>query len=100
LLFLGLLATLILWYKKFKNLEVYPITDRTKEVFYGVAIMFTKSLSTAFGNYLSEVVRLSYLIGAMVTAGIIYAMNKKRPYNNGDRSFPSGHTSTTFQSAA
>jgi membrane-associated phospholipid phosphatase len=40
------------------------------------------------------------LLNQAVTFGLKYATNKKRPYNNGDRAFPSGHTSTTFQSAA
>jgi membrane-associated phospholipid phosphatase len=40
------------------------------------------------------------LLNQALTIGLKYAINKKRPYNNGDRAFPSGHTSTTFQSAA
>ncbi len=40
------------------------------------------------------------LLNQAVTIGLKYATNKKRPYNNGYRAFPSGHTSTTFQSAA
>ncbi len=40
------------------------------------------------------------LLNQAVTLGLKYAINKKRPFNNGDRAFPSGHTSTTFQSAA
>ncbi|KKN44849.1 hypothetical protein LCGC14_0689050 [marine sediment metagenome] len=41
-----------------------------------------------------------FVLNQALTIGIKYATNKKRPYNNGDRAFPSGHTSTTFQSAA
>ncbi|MDB4291793.1 phosphatase PAP2 family protein [Maribacter sp.] len=40
------------------------------------------------------------LLNQAVTIGLKYAINKERPYNNGSRGFPSGHTSTTFQSAA
>ena len=40
------------------------------------------------------------LLNQAVTIGLKYAVDKERPFNNGDRSFPSGHTSTTFQSAA
>lgn len=40
------------------------------------------------------------LLNQAVTIGLKYATDKKRPFNNGDRAFPSGHTSTTFQSAA
>ena len=40
------------------------------------------------------------LLNQAVTFGLKYAINKERPYNNGSRGFPSGHTSTTCQSAA
>jgi uncharacterized membrane-anchored protein len=71
LLVSSLALTLMLWYKKFKNLKVYPITDQNKEIYYWIAILFSNSLGTAFGDYLSDVVALSYLNGALVTAGII-----------------------------
>lgn len=66
-----LIVTLTLWHKKYKNLDVYPIVDRTKELYYWIAILFSNSLGTAFGDYLSDVVGLSYLVGATLTAGII-----------------------------
>ncbi len=40
------------------------------------------------------------MLNQALTIGLKYAIDKKRPYNNGDLAFPSGHTSTTFQSAA
>ena len=52
-------------------MEVFPIFERNKEVNYWVAILFSNSLGTAFGDYLSDVIGLSYLNGAVVTAGII-----------------------------
>tara|TARA_R110002050_G_scaffold76530_1_gene163507 strand:- start:1722 stop:2297 length:576 start_codon:yes stop_codon:yes gene_type:complete len=42
----------------------------------------------------------SALLNQAVTIGLKYATGKSRPNNNGERAFPSGHTSTTFQSAA
>lgn len=42
----------------------------------------------------------SFLLNQALTFGLKYATDKKRPFNNGDRAFPSGHTSTTFQSAS
>jgi uncharacterized membrane-anchored protein len=63
--------TLFLWFKKFNNLSVYPIIKREKEVFFWLAVLFSNSLGTAFGDYLSDVVGLSYLNGALVTAGVI-----------------------------
>ncbi|MEZ4855498.1 MAG: hypothetical protein R2812_03345 [Gelidibacter sp.] len=71
LLLLGLVFTLFLWHKKFKSLSVYPITETSKETYYWIAILFSNSLGTAFGDYLSDVIGLSYLNGAMLTAVII-----------------------------
>lgn len=70
-LFSGLILTLFLWHRKFKTLSVYPIVDKHKEIYYWTAILFSNSLGTAFGDYLSDVIGLSYFQGAMVTAGII-----------------------------
>ncbi len=70
-LFGGLLLVLFLWHRKEGEIEVYPITDRSVEIFYWVAILFSNSLGTAFGDYLSDTIGLSYLTGAAITAGII-----------------------------
>lgn len=66
-----LLLSLLIWYRKYKNLEVYPISDRTKEAIYWSAILFSNSLGTAFGDFLSDNLGLGYLTGAAITAGII-----------------------------
>jgi uncharacterized membrane-anchored protein len=50
---------------------VFPIISKNKEIYYWIAILFSNSLGTAFGDYLSDVVGLSYLQGAFVTAAII-----------------------------
>lgn len=68
---MGLFATLSFWYLKYKNLEVYPIINKNKELFFWTAVLFSNSLGTAFGDYLSDEIGLSYLIGALVTASII-----------------------------
>ena len=66
-----LVITLYLWLSKYKNLEVYPIFDKQKEIYYWTAILFSNSLGTAFGDYLSDDIELSYLNGALVTGAII-----------------------------
>jgi uncharacterized membrane-anchored protein len=71
LLLSSLIATLVLWFKRFKSLKVHPVINRDKEIYYWMAILFSNSLGTAFGDYLSDVARLSYLQGAMVTSGVI-----------------------------
>lgn len=66
-----LLLTLFLWYRQYKSLEVYPVTQKQKEIYYWVAILFSNSLGTAFGDFLSDNLGLSYLNGAMITGAII-----------------------------
>jgi len=67
----GLMFTLFLWFRKFKNLEVFPITDKQKEIYYWTAILFSNSLGTAFGDFLGDYFGISYLQGAFVTSGVI-----------------------------
>jgi uncharacterized membrane-anchored protein len=66
-----LLLALLLWYRKYKSLSVYPIYDRQKEVYYWTAILFSNSLGTAFGDFLGDDFGLSYVQGALVTGGVI-----------------------------
>jgi membrane-associated phospholipid phosphatase len=42
----------------------------------------------------------SFLVNQAVTQGLKYTIHKDRPDDSDDHSFPSGHTSTTFQAAA
>ena len=67
----GLFLTLFIWNRKFKDLSVSPIVDSNKELLYWIAILFSNSLGTAFGDFLSDVVGLEYLSGAMATSGVI-----------------------------
>lgn len=71
LLFICLILTLYFWHLKYKNLEVYPIKEKVKELYYWIAILFSNSLGTAFGDFLSDNMGLSYLIGALITGSII-----------------------------
>lgn len=41
-----------------------------------------------------------FALNGAVTYILKKALNKPRPYHNGDNAFPSGHTSITFQSAS
>ncbi|WP_339887541.1 hypothetical protein [uncultured Flavobacterium sp.] len=71
LLFFGLIITLCFWYNKYKNLKVSQIIENKKEIFFWIAVLFSNSLGTAFGDYLGDVIGLSYLQGALLTALII-----------------------------
>lgn len=71
LLVTGLVTTLFFWFKKYQNLEVYPVTELPKEIYYWIAILFSNSLGTAFGDFLSDNMGLSYIHGALITGSII-----------------------------
>ncbi|AUC77307.1 hypothetical protein [Olleya sp. Bg11-27] len=66
-----LFNTLWIWNRSINKIEVYPIFNKKVELFYWIAILFSNSLGTAFGDFLTDNVGLSYLQGAMVTAGVI-----------------------------
>ena len=70
-LFFSLMVTLFVWYTQFKDLKVFPIQERKKELLFWLAILFSNSLGTAFGDYLGDEIGLSYLQGAMVTSAVI-----------------------------
>ena len=67
----GLALTLGAWWARERDLSVYPITERRVEGFYWLAVLFSNSLGTAFGDYLTDVAGLSYVQGALVTAAVI-----------------------------
>lgn len=71
ILIIGLFATLIIWYRRFHNISVFPITEKSKELYYWTAILFSNSLGTAFGDFLSDNLGFSYLQGAGITGAII-----------------------------
>lgn len=66
-----LVITLAFWFIREKNLQVYPILAKWKEITFWVAVIFSNSLGTAFGDFLTDNLGLSYITGAMVTSGII-----------------------------
>ncbi len=70
----GLAATLAIWYQRHGNLNVFPIKDRSIELLFWIAVVFSNSLGTAFGDFLTDNMGLSYIQGALVTAGVIAAV--------------------------
>ncbi len=71
ILLAGLLATLAVWRVRDGNLSVDPIARKDAEITFWVAVLFSNSLGTAFGDFLVDVVNLSYIQGAVVTMGVI-----------------------------
>ena len=47
------------------------LTAREAEVLFWIAVVFSNSLGTAFGDFLTDNMDLSYLQGALLTSGII-----------------------------
>lgn len=71
LLATALLLTLAIWRVREGTLRVYPIVRRDVEIMFWAAVLFSNSLGTAFGDYLVDDAGLSFIQGAVVTAGII-----------------------------
>jgi uncharacterized membrane-anchored protein len=71
ILFSSLLIVLFTWHRHVGQIQVYPITEMRVELYYWIAILISNSLGTAFGDFLSDNLGLSYLTGAAITAGII-----------------------------
>ncbi|WP_423820643.1 hypothetical protein V5738_09890 [Salinisphaera sp. SPP-AMP-43] len=67
----GLIATLAIWRLTEGELQVFPIFRRRPELFYWIAILFSNSLGTAFGDFLSDSLGLGYISGALLTSAII-----------------------------
>ena len=67
----GLIVTLAIWLARHKALGVYPIYKREVEILFWAAVVFSNSLGTAFGDFLTDNAGLSYIQGALVTAAII-----------------------------
>lgn len=72
ILFSCLIASLVFWFYRYKNLEVYPIIDKEKEILYWTAILFSNPL----GDFLGDNLGLSYLNGDLITGGIILLVLK------------------------
>jgi uncharacterized membrane-anchored protein len=71
ILILGLASTLAIWYYRDRDLSVYPIVRRDAEIMFWIAVLFSNSLGTAFGDFLVDDAGLSFIQGALVTAGVI-----------------------------
>lgn len=67
----GLAITLAVWYHREGNLSVDPIVKRDAEIMFWLAVLFSNSLGTAFGDFLVDDAGLTFIEGALVTAGVI-----------------------------
>lgn len=70
----GLLLTLLVWYKRDGNLNVDPIVRKDAEVMFWIAVVFSNSLGTAFGDFLVDNLGLGYMNAALVCTAVIAAV--------------------------
>ena len=66
ILFLGLMATLALWYVSLGSISVETVATPKAEVFYWAAITFSQTLGTALGDWAADTGGLGYEGGALV----------------------------------
>jgi uncharacterized membrane-anchored protein len=64
-------VTLLAWYMSEKSLSVTSITTRKGEVFYWIAILFSNTLGTAFGDFLADSSGLGFGGGALLVSSAI-----------------------------
>ena len=67
----GLAISLAVWYYREHDLRVYPIVRRDVEIMFWLAVLFSNSLGTAFGDFLVDNAGLTFIQGALVTASVI-----------------------------
>jgi uncharacterized membrane-anchored protein len=70
-LILCLSITLVIWRRSEKSLSVNNIKTTKAELFYWIAILFSNTLGTAFGDFLADDSGLGFVGGAALTGGLI-----------------------------
>jgi uncharacterized membrane-anchored protein len=71
ILFTGLLVVLAVWKKAEGSLSVSSVRTRRTELFYWTAILFSNTLGTAFGDFLSDDSGLGFIGSACLVGGAI-----------------------------
>lgn len=67
----GLITVLSLWFFSEKTLSVSNISTPKAEFFYWTAILFSNTLGTAFGDFLSDEMKLGFIGGAVLVGSLI-----------------------------
>ncbi len=71
ILFSCLVIVLVIWRISEKSLSVNNIQTRKSETFYWIAILFSNTLGTALGDFLSDSSGLGFLGGAILIGSLI-----------------------------
>ena len=71
-LLLGLLlASLFAWYRTLGTIAVDSVSDPRSEAFYWVTIMFSQTLGTALGDWVSDTAGQGYVGGMVIFGGLL-----------------------------
>lgn len=74
ILLAGLLAALVVWYRREGNLSVTGLARPPVEAMFWVAVLFSNSLGTAYGDFLVDNLALGYGMAALVCTVVILAV--------------------------
>lgn len=66
-----LVTILTVWFISEKSLSVSNIQTPRQELFYWIAILFSNTLGTAFGDFLSDNLSLGFVGGALLVGSLI-----------------------------
>lgn len=66
-----LISTLLIWLFNEGSLSVNNINTRKSELFYWIAILFSNTLGTALGDFISDSSGLGFLYSALLIASLI-----------------------------
>ncbi|WP_018899725.1 hypothetical protein [Rhizobium sp. 2MFCol3.1] len=67
----GLVATLSIWYARKRSVSVEPIVGKESEFWFWIAVIFSNSLGTAFGDALIDPIGMTFIQGALVCSAVI-----------------------------
>ncbi len=77
----ALVCILLLWRYNEKSISVSEIKSRKGEIFYWMAILFSNTLGTAFGDYVADDSGLGFLGGALLIGSVLGVLTVAHYYS-------------------
>ena len=71
ILLAGLLLSLLVWYRQEGSLSVRGLSHKRAEVLFCIAVLFSNSLGTAYGDFLVDNLALGYFVAALLCTAVI-----------------------------
>jgi len=71
ILLVGLLVSLLVWFRREGSLSVHGLSRPGVEVMFWIAVLFSNSLGTAYGDFLVDNLALGYFVAALACTAII-----------------------------